>query len=368
METTFPRPPQELIDHAGRAETLVHGSAIAEVAPPDLLEEWSSWLVLGDPHTTDERMGREQCDTLLGFLPEDWSWDGKRVLDFGCGYGRILRHFIRAAPGAELWGCDIHRPSIEWLERTLSPPLNVFVSAEEPPLPQPAGSFDLVYAISVFTHMTEEWSAWLLELRRLLTEDGLLIVTFLNRGLTFLLKLAPWHDEWDEEETGMHVFGAGTPWDEGGPTVFLSQWWIRAHWGRAFEILDLLPAPSRYGQGYAIMRKKAGDLTAEELEAPEPNEPRELAAARYSLRQSLRESAARRAEVDHLRHQTQRLEAEAARLERECDVLTQRIATKENELAQVYERLEVFRTSRSWRLTHPLRVAGERLRQASRRG
>jgi cyclopropane fatty-acyl-phospholipid synthase-like methyltransferase len=43
---------------------------------------------------------------------------------------------------------------------------------------RPDGYFDLVYAISVFTHITHEWSAWLLELHRILKPEGLLLATF----------------------------------------------------------------------------------------------------------------------------------------------------------------------------------------------
>jgi hypothetical protein len=36
----------------------------------------------------------------------------------------------------------------------------------------------------VFTHITEHWSAWLLELRRVLKPDGLLLASFLDRKVS----------------------------------------------------------------------------------------------------------------------------------------------------------------------------------------
>src|SRR3712207_8661275 len=39
-----------------------------------------------------------------------------------------------------------------------------------------------------------------------------------------------------EARIGMTVLGYGHPWEAGGPMVLHSEWWIRAHWGRAFEI------------------------------------------------------------------------------------------------------------------------------------
>ena len=113
-------------------------------------------------------------------LPPGWTWDGKRVLDFGCGVGRILRHFAPEAGVAEIVGCDIDEPSINWLDRHLSPPFRVFVNGEAPPLGQPDSSFDLVYAMSVFTHITDDWSSWLLELHRILKPDGWLIASILE--------------------------------------------------------------------------------------------------------------------------------------------------------------------------------------------
>ena len=92
----------------------------------------------------------------------------EHVLHFGCGAGRTLRHFLAEAQQAEFHGCDIDAKSVDWMAEHLVPPLNVFQSGEQPPLPRPDRFFDLVYALSVFTHVSDHWSEWLLELHRVL--------------------------------------------------------------------------------------------------------------------------------------------------------------------------------------------------------
>ena len=141
----------------------------------------------------DGRYARRRIDELLG--PE-WSWEGKRVLDFGCGSGRVLRHFLDVAERAEVYGCDVDEASIEWLRANLSPPLRPFVSYDEPVLPQPDDFFDLIYALSVFTHLTHHWAGWLLELRRVLKPGGILIASYL-------------HEEPSHERVGMSVLHQG---------------------------------------------------------------------------------------------------------------------------------------------------------------
>jgi SAM-dependent methyltransferase len=133
-------------------------------------------------------------------LPEDWSWEGKRALDFGCGVGKVLCHFAPEAQTAEFTGCDIHAPSIEWLQRNVCPPFRVFRCLEEPSLPQPDGQFDLIYAMSVYTHLTDRWAEWLLEHHRVLGPDGLLLASFLGEGMIQPLI----GEDWDENRIGVN--------------------------------------------------------------------------------------------------------------------------------------------------------------------
>ena len=63
-----------------------------------------------------EEFGAETRDEILALLPSDWSFEGKSVLDFGCGAGRTLRHFLREAEIGEMYGCDIDSESIAWLD------------------------------------------------------------------------------------------------------------------------------------------------------------------------------------------------------------------------------------------------------------
>lgn len=132
-----------------------------------------------DPLPSFDEIGRGTKEMLVRVQPDGWFENGKRILDFGCGPGKALRHFLPEAERCEFYGCDIHEPSIRWLAENFSPPLEVFVCSEAPPLPQPDEHFDLIWAMSVFTHLTDYWSDWLLELHRLLRPDGRLIATFL---------------------------------------------------------------------------------------------------------------------------------------------------------------------------------------------
>jgi SAM-dependent methyltransferase len=236
----------------------------------------------GDPFDAYERLGAETKSALLDLLPDDWSFEGKRVLDFGCGAGRTLRHFLDEAERAELWGADIDAASISWLQKALCPPLRVRRSPVLPPLGLEYGSLDLAWAISVFTHLTDSSTAWLLELHRLLKPGGLLVATYMGR----------WNSEvftgeaWDEDRVGRNVLRHNQDWDSGGPMVLMSDWWVRAHWGRAFDILGV--APQVHGQTWVLMRKRDVEMTPEELERP-ADDPREFTALRHNLRQVQRE-------------------------------------------------------------------------------
>ena len=242
-----------------------------------------------------ESVGHGLRDVVISALPADWSWTGKRVLDFGCGAGRTLRHFLPEAEEAQFSGCDIDAPSIAWLNANLNPPVSGFVNQEAPPLPQADSSYDLIYAFSVFTHITDQWSAWLLELHRLLAPGGLLIASFLGAGMSEVIAGEPWV----EEHIGMNVLQADQGWQDGGPMVLMSPWWIREHWGRAFDILDLRPGATAGAHGMIVASPRPDPPTRQELKRIDPSEPREISALAHNVRQLQREARTLRADIDH---------------------------------------------------------------------
>lgn len=100
----------------------------------------------------------------------------RRVLDFGCGCGRIARHVARIA-GPELFGVDYNPRLVGWCRRNLIG--QYAVNRLAPPLDFPDGHFDVVYLFSVFTHLRRETLAqWLNEFARVLRPGGLALATF----------------------------------------------------------------------------------------------------------------------------------------------------------------------------------------------
>jgi ubiquinone/menaquinone biosynthesis C-methylase UbiE len=111
----------------------------------------------------------------------------KRVLEFGCGAGRMLRHIPTFAPDTECWGADISAPLIRWCRHNLQPSLNFTLSTTVPHLPFEDQYFDLIYCGSVFTHIEDLEVSWLLELGRVLAPSGYLYLTIHDQHTVHLL-------------------------------------------------------------------------------------------------------------------------------------------------------------------------------------
>lgn len=96
------------------------------------------------------------------------------ILDFGCGAGRVLRH-LRGMKGVALYGTDYNNDLISWCRDNLT-----FASFDTNPasgrLSYKDAMFNLVYAFSVFTHLTEQQQLyWIDELNRVLKPGGYLL-------------------------------------------------------------------------------------------------------------------------------------------------------------------------------------------------
>lgn len=102
-----------------------------------------------------------------------------KICEWGCGPARVIRHLenIAGFEKIELFGTDYNEKSINWCEENIR---NVRFSRNrlEPPLPLENELFDCVYAISIFTHLSEKMHyAWIDELFRIIKPNGILIFT-----------------------------------------------------------------------------------------------------------------------------------------------------------------------------------------------
>jgi SAM-dependent methyltransferase len=109
--------------------------------------------------------------------------DQDRILDFGTGWGRVLRFFIREVGLDNCFGTDID-PQLVACARTLFNTDRFSVNPAFPPTAYDDQSFSLIIGYSVFSHLSEAaCRAWMKEFYRLLQPDGLLALT--TRGRWF---------------------------------------------------------------------------------------------------------------------------------------------------------------------------------------
>jgi len=102
--------------------------------------------------------------------------DMRTILDFPCGYGRVLR-FLRARfPDADITVCDIDSQAVEFCGRVFA--ANPEMSNQDFRKLSISRKFDLVWCGSLFTHMDEVASTHLLRFfRDHLAPGGLCVFT-----------------------------------------------------------------------------------------------------------------------------------------------------------------------------------------------
>jgi len=125
------------------------------------------------------RSGSQLAKDIVGLLKRYGYQVGDiDVLEWGCGPGRIIRHLPDALGGqSRVYGSDYNAESIDWAAASIGR-VRFLKNGLSPPLPFDDATFDCVYAISVFTHLSEESCLrWIDEIERVLNRDGIVLFT-----------------------------------------------------------------------------------------------------------------------------------------------------------------------------------------------
>lgn len=155
------------------------------ILPPDYLM-YESFLLDYQRYYDN---GKKTAEWLIDLVKKYRMLDNSDILDWGCGPARVLRHMPDVASEASSYsGTDYNSKSISWCNQNLQ---GISFSENQlmPPLSYEDEAFDLIYGISIFTHLSEEAHIkWLDELLRVLRKGGVLFLTLHGEG--FLDKLS----------------------------------------------------------------------------------------------------------------------------------------------------------------------------------
>jgi SAM-dependent methyltransferase len=181
----------------------------------------------------------------------------RRLLDWGCGCGRLTRHLLERAPAIEIHGCDIDVEAIDWAHAHLAGG-DFRPCGLGPPLPYPSARFDLVVSLSVFTHLTREYQErWLQELKRVLKPGGWLLASVHGEHAgrwvlpepEFGARFASGFDDSLHDD----MLGTVASGDYYRSTFQARAWTLR-EWSRHLRVIDYVPGSMQNLQDFVLLR------------------------------------------------------------------------------------------------------------------
>jgi len=178
--------------------------------------------------------------------------DFPAILDFGCGCGRVFRHWADLHR-PRLCGCDYQRPLVNWCRRNLA-----FGRFERnglrTPLGFPAQTFGFIYAISVFTHLDQDGQMfWIGELDRVLQNQGALLLTV--HGTTRLAELST--EELRRFQEGLPIIRQERYSGANLCATYHPPHYVRDVLCGRFKLLDFLPGGARDANQDVYLFRKA---------------------------------------------------------------------------------------------------------------
>ena len=139
----------------------VQSSVVGSYGETAIREAWTFYTFMGRQ--------RQKYGLILGA--------DTNVLDFGCGWGRYARMFLRDVPPENIWCADTNHNAITICRETGVPGRMVALDGM-PPSTLPAAHFDTAFAYSVFSHLSPiAHSAWSAEFSRVMKPGGLVFIT-----------------------------------------------------------------------------------------------------------------------------------------------------------------------------------------------
>ena len=134
--------------------------------------------------------GRHTAEWVVGLVRKHLKASGLSILDWGCGPGRVIRHMpIILSGNHRFFGTDYNKESIEWCKKEIQN-VSFHHNAITANLSYDDNSMDLIYGISIITHLSESLQfEWVKELHRILKIGGIILVT--TQGDNFKVKLSP---------------------------------------------------------------------------------------------------------------------------------------------------------------------------------
>ncbi len=212
--------------------------------------------------------GAHFWEVFAGILPRPLDTYSP-ILDFGCGCGRLARLF-KGHPG-QVFGCDIDARHVAWVQGHL-PFITAVRTQPNQPLPYADNTFELIIAISVFTHLNEmSQDLMLAELRRIARPGGrLLLTTHGERALqrardeeriyrmidVDARKFAIAQEAFADDRHAFvpqrgHLTSATFEYG----ITFLSSGYVHAHWGRHFRVHDIASGGIHDFQDVVVLEK-----------------------------------------------------------------------------------------------------------------
>jgi SAM-dependent methyltransferase len=203
-----------------------------------------------------------------------------QVLDFGCGWGRFARMFLRDVYPSHIWCVDSWDVALDACRQTGVPGQKIQIE-QMPPSPLPDATFDTGFAYSVFSHLSPKAHlAWRDEFVRVMRPGSLVFITtqarwFLDNCREFRedpsKQVSPWHvalagafvdyDEcaaaYDGGEVLYNPSGGGPALDPEfyGEAIVPRQFFER-EWSNGFEILEFITDRTHFEQAVCIMRRR----------------------------------------------------------------------------------------------------------------